>query len=273
MADTLPFNESGGRRLEGISHFFLTDPDPEGIPSSHPTHSESNGKNIDKTASIHTHAPVYAIVSPEGVTQEGTLLGCLLARAMATADISVGLVETTTRLPYTFFLSGGYKNINAVYWETDPRLPDFLDLVARMRSGCELVLLNMVSTVLPGINGLGTLVRRYLVPTVVHPDALLNAYATIKKIVTHGKDESIDFIVFNNQLADNVAGAAVILEEMTRRFLSCTTRLAGAIPLAANNATVVGDCLSTAFLQRMPENATAAAREIACNLMQSDGLR
>lgn len=272
MTDTLPFNKSGGRRLERISHLFLTGRDPETVPPSPPVRPESTVKNTEETTSDDTHAPIYAIVSPEGLISQGALLSCLLARSLATADISVGLVETTVKLPHTFFLSGGYPNIDAVYWEADPRLPEFLHMVARIRSNCELVLINMASSAFSDIDGLGTLTWRYLVPTTIHPDALLNAYAAIKLIATKWRKSIIELVVFKNQPADKAAGAAVILEKMTRRFLTCRVRLAGTIPLTVNHA-ADASCLSAAFLQRMPEDAAAAAREIAVNFIQSDGLR
>lgn len=272
MTNERSIHKPGGRKLETVSHFFLTDTDPSAPPSSRPFHIESSPKKNKETSSANANSLIYAIVSPESMVPKGALLGFLLARAIASADIPVGLVETTVKLPHTFFLSGGYKNIEAVYWEADLRFPEFLNSVARLQSSCKVVLLNIRSSALMEVDGLGALEWRYFVPTTVHPESVLDTYAAVKKIAGKIKETTIELVVFKNQSADEATGAATVLEKMTRKFLTCSTRLAGTIPFYADIA-AVDNCLPAITFKKIPQNADAAAREITSDLIRSDGLR
>lgn len=264
--------DSEERGVERISHFFLTSSDPGKGFSPRPGPSEESAGNSDETRCVDAPAPVYAILSPEGLRPQGALLGCLLALSLSGAGIPVGLVETTMRLPHTFFLSGGYLNIDAVFWEADARLPEFQSMVARLRKTSGLVILNIDASKFLDCPGLKEGTRRCIVPTTVHPETMLHTYAVIKRIVAQWGGGRIELVVVTHRRAEKAAGAALVLEEMSRRFLSCVPRFVGSISMTEEQS-ADGDVVSESLLQDLPAKVKAAARDIAFNLVESDGVR
>jgi MinD-like ATPase involved in chromosome partitioning or flagellar assembly len=194
----------------------------------------------------------------------------MLALSLAASDISVGLIETTKRLPHTFLLSGGYENLDAVFWESDLDSPEFLNMVARFRNARDFVLINATASVLLKTTGPAGWVRRCLVPTTIRAQDLLSAYGAIKNASKKWAISEVELVVIKECSTDNAAGAAVVLEKMARRFLPCSVRFVGAVTLAAD-IDALGALSSMPPLQALPDGAAAEIRDVARNLIVSGG--
>ena len=260
------------RGLETVSHFFLTDPDARDILSPRSDPAEKSGKEGDESTSLDGPSSVYIILCPEGLTPRDSFLGRMLALSLAASGVSVGFIETTTRLPHTFFLSGGYENIDAVFWEADLDSPEFLNMIARFRNSCDFVLINTAASVLLKTTGSMGLMGRCFVPATVRPQDLLSAYGTIKNASKKWAMAEIELVVIKQKATDNAAGAAAVLEEMARRFLSCSVRFIGAVTLP-DDIDAFGAFSLTPSPQALPDAATAAVKEVARHLIVSGGSR
>ena len=265
MADLFSqIERQGGRGLETVSHLFLTEPCS---PDMLPFRSGNEAESVNAREGL---SPLSIILCPDGFVPQSAFLGCMLALCLAENNVSVGLIETTVRLPHTFFLSGGYDNLDAVFWEGDPGSPDFLNVVGRLRKTCDFVVVDGALPVFINILGLMGPAGRCLVPTTAHPDDLLKTYSTVKSVSERWAARVIDLVVIRRMPADNVVGAAVILEKMARTFLPCSIRMVGSLPMPAVVA-ASGNCLPFPSRRDLPEAATSAARDIACHLMQGSG--
>lgn len=237
------------RSLDTVAHYFLTNSHNWGNCSRDNEPDEvSAGKNEENSAS-NKQSDVCVVICPDGFVSQASSLGRMLALSMAAFGISAGLIETTTKLPHAFFLSGGYENLDAVFWEDTLDSPDFMDMVARFRKTNEFVLINAAASAVSNINDPTESKGRYLVPTTVQPHDLLNAYGTMKCASKRWALAEIEFVVINQQPTDNAVGAATVLEKMARRFLPCSVRFIG-------TATLPTDVGASGVLSSTPQNQT-----------------
>jgi hypothetical protein len=288
MADLFSQNgKNGGRGLERVSHFFLSDSSlPESrqktevsdcpgdadtsFPLPHGKATPRIRDNEDAVAAPPSNLCI--ILSPDGLISQSAFLGCMLALSLAGDDVPVGLIETTVRLPHTFFLSGGYKNVNAFFWEADIDAPEFLSMVGRIQKACDVVFLNVTFSVFSGLAGSSLPIGKCLVPTSVDSEDLINTYSVIKSVSQKRVEEEIDLVVFQESPTDNATGAAMVMEKMARRFLSCSIRFLGAIPIAEDMMPARTD-LSLSSFKGWPQTVTASINEIAHNIIRADDRR
>ena len=239
--------EKRGRTLEEVSHFFLsgerpadqgekpvgeqlvqadgeaTTPMPVDLPRTE-TH-----QNAGLTAPIQENLCLLFSASKR-LSHKKSFLACNLALELAKQDFSVGLIETTARLPNTFFLFGGYKNINAVFWEKDLDSPDFLTILDRLRSTNDFLIMN----VSPEVFGPGKMTAAinpfFVVPTTGRSEDLLNAYTLIKQIAQDGSCPDIGLVILGEDPLLPAEAVGQVISEMADKFLSCNIHFMGAIP-------------------------------------------
>lgn len=262
----------GGRRLDTVSHFFLTDRDSRNILPQGSDSGEDCVKENEENTLLDTHSEVCVVLCPDGFAPQGSFLGCMLALSLAASDVSVGLIETTTRLPHTFFLSGGYGNLDAVFWEAGLGLPEFLDMVARFGNTCDFVLINVAASALLKTTGPTGWMGRCLVPTTIRSQDLLSTYSTIKNASKRWAISEIDLVCIKQQPTDNAAGAAIVIEKMASKFLPCSVHFAGAVTLS-DGIDASGAFSLTPSPQALPDAAVAAVKEIARHLIVSGDSR
>jgi len=163
------------------------------------------------------------------LSDKKSFLACNLALELAKQDFSVGLIETTARLPNTFFLFGGYKNINAVFWEKDLNSPDFLTILDRLRSTNDFLIMN----VSPDAFGPGKMTAAvnpfFVVPTTGHSEDLLNAYTLIKQIAQDVSCADVGLVIMEEDVSPPAEAVCRVVSEMADKFLSCNIHFMGAI--------------------------------------------
>lgn len=260
------------RGLDTVSRFFLSDRDARDIPSRCFDGIKEFVEKGQESSVADAPPDVCMVLCPDGFAAPVSFLGRMLALSMAAADVSVGLIETTTRLPHTFFLSGGYENIDAVFWETDMGLPEFSNMVDRFRSANDFVILNAAASSVLKTQSLAGVTGRCLVPTTVEPRDLLGAYRTVKSASKKWNLSEIELVVVKRHSADNAKGAVAVLEGMARKFLSCSVRFIGAVTVP-DDMDVCGVPTQAPFHQARPDASAAGVKEIACHLILSGGLR
>jgi hypothetical protein len=239
--------EKRGRTLEEVSHFFLSGErpyhrqeapaEPQALPADRDasalTPSDLSGTDTPEEAAppapIQEHLCLLFSASKR-LADKKSFLACNLALELARQGFSVGLIETTARLPNTFFLFGGYKNINAVFWEKDLNSPDFLTILDRLRRANDFLVMN----VSPHVFGPGKMTAAIhpfvLVPTTGHSEDLLNAYALIKQIARDGSCPHVGLVVVGEDALLPAEAVGEIMSEMAQKFLACKIHFMGAIP-------------------------------------------
>jgi hypothetical protein len=284
MTDLFSQNpKHSGRGLDTVSHLFLSSSGPshgqkkpETRSASKETESPSLFSRQDamndsgKAACAFGTAPsnLCIVLCPEGFAPRGSFLVCTLALALARNHVSVGLIETTAKLPHTFFLSGGYENINAIFWERDPGSAQFEKMLSRLQQTCDIVLMNI------GPNGcpdtLGPLMRRSqcLILTTSDPEELLKAYGVMKKASQEWACEEIGLVIFEEGPAKKAEGAFRVMAEMARKFLWCTVSLLGSV-YVEGDLPAMPSSLSAPLLQELLQTTAASIEEVARNLVKN----
>jgi len=242
--------EKRGRTLEEVSHFFLSGERPSN-QAERPVGEQAvlaDGEastpmpvDLSRTETHRNAAPTAPIQenlcllfsASKGLSDKKSFLACNLALELAKQDFSVGLIETTARLPNTFFLFGGYKNINAVFWEKDLNSPDFLTILDRLRSTNDFLIMN----VSPDVFGPGKIAAAinpfFVVPTTGHSEDLLNAYTLIKQIARDVSCPDIGLVILGEDPFLPAEAVGKVMSKMAERFLSCNIHFMGAIPNGA----------------------------------------
>jgi len=242
--------EKRGRTLEDVSHFFLSGERPSN-PAERPVGEEAvkaDGKattpmpvDLPRTETHQNAGPTVPIQenlcllfsASKRLSHKKSFLACNLALELAKQDFSVGLIETTARLPNTFFLFGGYKNINAVFWEKDLNSPDFLTILDRLRSTNDFLIMN----VSPDAFGPGKMTAAihpfFVVPTTGRSEDLLNAYTLIKQIARDVSCPDIGLVILGEDPLLPAEAVGKVIAEMAEKFLSCNIHFMGAIPNGA----------------------------------------
>lgn len=239
--------EKRSRTLEEVSHFFLSGESPSNQAEKPAGNQrvQPDGEAITPLpvdlSSTETHEEAVCTPSIQGnlclifsaakrLSEENSFLACNLAIELARRDFSVGLVETTARLPNTFFLFGGYKNINAVCWEKNLNSDDFLAISGKLRGTNDFLLMN----VSPEFFGPGKMTAPihpfFVVPTTVRSEDLLKSYVLIKQIARDVSCPDVGLVIMEEDVSPPAEAICRVMSEMARKFLSCRIHCMGSIP-------------------------------------------
>ncbi|NVM21114.1 MAG: hypothetical protein HWN68_04980 [Desulfobacterales bacterium] len=234
------------RGLEEISHFFLScqSPSDQATKLTEKEVLDDTGENTFLPNDIvgdegrqeevctaplkHNLALLFS--SSNSQIAEKSFLACNLALELAKRDFSVALVETTTRLPNTFLLFGGYKNINAVFWEKDLNSADFFTILNRLNSKSDVLIMNVSSDIL-GLGKMSFLVNAFfIVSTIARSEELLDSYLLIKQMSQKVSCREIGLLIMEEDSPRKAEAAFRVITEMAQKFLSCKIRFMGSIP-------------------------------------------
>ena len=293
------------RGLEEVSHFFLsgqTAPEearkltveevladageittvPDGIARKEGVQDEVYRAPVKRSSCL--------LFFSNSLFAEQSFLSCNLALELARRDFSVGLIETTTRLPNTFFLLGSLfpvpptppaleplrlidisigacKNIKAVFLEKDFGSSDSFTILNRLNSESDFLIINAS----PAVFGLREMISFinpfFIVPTTVRSEELLNSYSLIKQISLGVSRGEVGLLIMEERFGQKAEAAFGVITEMAHKFLSCKIRFMGPIPKGAD--------LSRSILTRTPlllegENSSISQsiRKLADGLIQ-----
>lgn len=270
------------RGLEEVSHFFLSGQSapeeakklageevqadageiatmPDGITRNEGVQNEVYRAPVKRSSCL--------LFSSNSLFAEQSFLSCNLALELARRDFSVGLIETTTRAPNTFFLMGSLfpgppttpapeplrlidisigacKNIKAVFLEKDFGSSDSFTILDRLKSESDFLIINASPAVL-GLRKMISFINPFfIVPTTVCSEALLDSYSLIKQISLGVSRGEVGLLIMEERFCQKAEAAFSVLAEMAQRFLSCKIRFMGSIPKGAD--------LSRAILTRTP---------------------
>jgi hypothetical protein len=277
------------RGLEEVSHFFLSHQSPSPIEEPSGKETQAPPCEVSSLASNAAHGFPLFFFSSSGLFAEKSFLACNLAIELAKRNFSVGLIETTTRVPNTFFLLGSLfpesapaleslklfdisigspKNIRAVFWKKNVDYRDALTTLNRLRSESEFLIINATPEIL-GLREMTCFMNHFfIVPFAERPEQILNSYLVLKQISRHVSCGEIGLLVMEEGFSQNTDAAFKILTDMASKFLSCKVRCAGAIPKAAE--------FFRSILDRVPllleEENSAVSRSIKtlADLIQKD---
>lgn len=262
-----------GRGVESVAHFFLSDVKCSELPQKDtPDHSSKDAapQKADNDSDLTVQpSNLFIMISSDDHLAQGAFLCCLLALFLARDNINVGLLETTIKLPHTFFLSGGYRNLNALFWEASIDAPEFSSIVTRFQKTCDIVFLHVDASSFARLPGLPIPIGRCLIPTTVRSKDLLSAYGVIKNGVQKKIKKEFDLILFQDKPTDKIKGAVKVMEKMVQQFLSCSICFLGAIQMAKDEI-LSPSILSTEFYHGVHKEVTASIAGIAQELMNRD---
>jgi hypothetical protein len=234
------------------------------------------------------------LFSSDSLFAEKSFLSCNLALELARRDFSVGLIETTARLPNTFFLLGplfpvpptpptleplrlidisigARKNLKAVFLEKDFGSSDSFTVLDRLNSESDFLIINAS----PAVFGLRRMISFinpfFIVPTTVRSEELLSSYSLIKQISLGVSRGEVGLLIMEERSCQKAEAAFSVIAEMAHKFLSCKIRFMGPIPKGAD--------LSRSILTRTPlllegENSSISQsiRKLADGLIQKNRL-
>jgi cellulose biosynthesis protein BcsQ len=272
------------RGLEEVCHFFLSRQSHSGEPRSF------TGRNVDAGADettplpdVNTRKPELEVVPATAVKQnvclvffsdslvtEKCFVACNLAIEFARRNLSVALVETTTRLPNIFFLleslfrespkgknalslleklltvpstlpppealqlaeisTGYHQNIKAVFLEKDLDAANSLTILNALKRECDFLIINTPTDILEFKEMISLVSPIFVVLTTVHPEALLGSYSLIEKISENLFCQDVGLLILGESHHLKAKAAFNVIAEMAHKFLSCRIRFMGAVP-------------------------------------------
>lgn len=245
-----------GRTLEEVSHLFLSSQRPsnqaekpigkQGAQADgetiawHPADLSQTETQQDARCTMPMQGNLCLLFcGSKRLCEEKSFLASSLAFELARRDFSVGLIETTATLPSTFFLFGGYKNIDAVFWERDLDSAGFLTIFDRLRSTNEFLIVN----VFPNVFGSGKMYAStnpfFVVPTTVCSEELLKAYLLIKQICRDVCCPDIGLVIMGEDVSHAAAAACKLISQMAQKFLSCKIHFMGSIPKGTHSSQAI----------------------------------
>ena len=261
------------RGLEEVSHFFLSRQDPSQSKENNGKGAQAHAVEIPSLPKDTARGSSLFFFSSSSLFAEKSFLACNLAIELARRNISVGLIETTTRVPNTFFLLGSLfpestrhentpsmnknsptgpqraptpeplklfdisvgspKNIKAVFWENNVDSPDSSSALHTLFSESEFLIINATPDILK-LRELTYLMNDFfIILTTVRSEQLLNAYLLIKQISSCVGRGEIALTVMDEGFSQDTDAAYRIITDMANKFLSCKVRSAGTIPKGA----------------------------------------
>jgi len=297
------------RGLEEVSHFFLSGqsaPDEArkfaweevqadaGEITTMPDGIARNEGAEDKVYRAPVKRSSCLLFSSNSLFVEKSFLSCNLSVELARRGFSVGLIETTTRLPNTFFFFGSLfpvpptppaleplrlidisigacKNIKAVFIDKDFGSSGSFTILDRLNSESDFLIIN-ASTAVFGLRKMISFINPFfIVPTTVHSEELLNSYSLIKQISLGDFCGEVGLLIMEERFCRKAEAAYCVIAEMAHKFLSCKIRFMEPVPKGAD--------LSRSILTRTPllleeENSSISQsiRKLADVLIQKNRL-
>ncbi|MFC1890637.1 MinD/ParA family protein [Thermodesulfobacteriota bacterium] len=288
-----------GRNIEEVSHLFLSHqnaPDVRKIPTEDVSRPGISGlvpltgdsayreKGEVAASTAGAEQKLCLLLSSEHLFVEKSFLACNLALELAKKSISVGLIETTARLPNTFFLMGsllpestgtegaspsadmmpktrpshpvfehlklvnipinGRKGIKAAFMLNGPGSVDTLETFLKLRRESRFLIVNTTPDIFKFKETISSMNPFFIVPTTADPEELLQSYALVKRISQVMDCPEVGLLIIEESADNNAEGAYHIIKEMTKKFLSAGIHFMGTIP--------TGDGLSKSILTRSP---------------------
>ncbi len=314
------------RGLEEVSHLFLSGqsaPDearrlagrevqadasditsmPDGIARNEGVEDEVYMAPVKRSSCL--------LFSSNSLFAEKSFIACNLALEFARRGFSVGLIETTTRVPNTFFFMGSLfpestrkestsslteklpkeppttpapeplrlmdisigacKNIKAVFLEKDFGSSDSFTIFNRLNIESDFLIINAS----PAVFGLRKMISFinpfFIIPTTVRSEELLNSYSLIKQISLGVPRGEVGLLIMEERFCQKTEAAFSVIAEMVQKFLSCKIRFMGPIPKGAD--------LSRSILTRTPlllerekSSISQSIRKLADSLIQKNRL-
>jgi flagellar biosynthesis protein FlhG len=276
------------RGLEEVSHLFLSHQGPPEAKKQ--TEKQARPQGDESTPSPNNAVPwerhkEQAFVAPakrlsrviffssSGLFAEKSFLACNLALELAKRNYSVGLIETSTSLPNTFFLFGslfpeftakeyassipgglqanlkmssaleplrlmdisieGSKGIKAVFWEKDRNCADSLEVLNGLDNESEFLIMNASPDILELREMICRMSPFFIVPTTVRSEQLLNSYLLIKQISRDTVRAEVALLIMDEGFSQNTEAAFRVIQDMTDKFLSCNIHFMGIVPKGA----------------------------------------
>lgn len=245
--------EKRDRTLEEVSHLFLSGERPSNQTEKpigkqvaqadgetitwHPADLSQTETQKDAGRTMPMQGNLCLLVSAsKRLSEEKSCLACSLAFELARRDFSVGLIETTARLPSTFFLFGGYKNINAIFWERDLDSAGFLTILDRLRSTNDFLIMNVSADVFGQGKMNASINPFFIVSTTVCSEELLKSYLLIKQISRDVRCPDIGLVIMEEDVSRQAEAACKVISEMAQKFLSCKIHFVGSIPKGTHSS-------------------------------------
>jgi cellulose biosynthesis protein BcsQ len=305
------------RGLEEVCHLFL----------SHKGRRQEDGNHDqDSPPPSSCDTLIKKIVPPtpsDGLHQSGScwlfcanrlfaeksVVACNLALELARRGFSVGLIETTTRMPSVFFLLGSLlrplKNreslsslkegrpcrptraplheplkpfeilleysgtVQAVFFDQDADCAESVTTLKTLRSQTDCLIINAPPDI-SRFRRMIALVDPYIiVPAAAHSEELLDSYLLVKRISENFYCSEFGHLIIGASSRAKAESASSIVAEMARKFLSTNIHFVGVISIEAD--------LPMALLTRTPsllENPNSpfslGVRKVADALIKND---
>jgi hypothetical protein len=257
------------RRLEEVSHFFLSGQDPSSeaqgvgkaevrtddrtaLSSFDRTVGKKRTQGVFPTLAVERH--LCLVCSSESLFVEKSFLACSLGIELARRNLSVGLIETTT-LPNTFSFLGPFfwestlnpeplkltsipvdasNSIEAVVLKKDVESDDSRTLIDRVKNESDFLIMNTPPDIFR-FKKLITLVNPFfVVPITSNPEELLESYLLIKRVSEDMACREIGLLMMEDSRCQKAEVAFQLIAEMAFNFLCANLRFLGTITMGAD---------------------------------------
>jgi hypothetical protein len=214
------------------------------------------------------------LFSSNSLFAERSFLACNLAVELARRGFSVGLIETTTTLPNTFFLLGALfpestelENVSSVPEKSPPLSPslpvpeplklndvsigdtkkikavfcdktfdsaDFLSILDALKRESHFIIINGPDDISELKKAISCIHPFCIVPVTVNSEELLKSYSLIKQISEGVAYREIGLLIVEKRLYHKAEAAFNIIAEMAYKFLSSSISYMGVVPIRAD---------------------------------------
>ena len=214
------------------------------------------------------------LFSSSSLFAERSFLACNLAVELARRGFSVGLIETNTTLPNTFFLLaalfqestalesvsslpekspplspplpgfeplklndisiGDGKKIKAVFCDKGFDSADSLSTLNTLKKESHFIIINGPNDILEVKKAISCIHPFCIVPVTVNSEELLKSYSLIKQISEDMAYREIGLLIVEKRLYHKAEAAFNIIAEMAYKFLSSNICYMGVIPMRAD---------------------------------------
>lgn len=229
-------------------------------------------EEVVSTASITQSLCI--LFSSSSLFAERSFLACNLAVELARRGFSVGLIETTSTLPNTFFLLGALfpestelesvsslpekspplspllpvpeplklndisigdgKKIEAVFCDRDFDAANFLSILNGLKRESHFIIINGPDDILELKKAISFMNPFCIVPVTINSEELLKSYSLIKQISEDVAYREIGLLIVEKRLYHKAEAAFNIIAEMAYKFLSSNICYMGVIPMRAD---------------------------------------
>ena len=236
------------------------------------TTQKKAAEEVVPTASITQSLCI--LFSSSSLFAERSFLACNLAVELAKRGFSVGLIETTTLLPNTFFLLGALfpettaledvssspekfsplspphpapeplklndiaigdgNKIKVVFCDKDFDSADFLSILNGLKRESHFIIINGPDDILALKKAIACIHPFCIVPVTINSEELLKSYSLIKQISEDVAYREIGLLIVEKRLYHKAEAAFNIIAEMAYKFLSSNMCYMGVIPMRAD---------------------------------------